>query len=51
MKERTLYIILAVILGIWVILPDPLPVVVDDVLAALGSALAVLLICRSKKNE
>lgn len=42
MKERTLYIILAAVLGIWVILPDPLPVVADDVLAAIGGAAAAI---------
>lgn len=51
MKERTSYIILAVILGIWVVLPDPVPIVADDILAALGSAAAVLLICRSKNAD
>ena len=50
-KERTLYIVLAVILGIWVVLPDPVPIVADDILAALGSAAAVLLICRSKNAD
>ena len=50
MKERTLYIILAIILGAWVILPDPLPVIADDILAALGGAAAVLLVCRSKDS-
>ncbi len=51
MKEHTLYILLAVVLGIWVVLPDPVPVVVDDILAALGSAAAVMLVCRSKDPD
>ena len=51
MNGRTFYIILAVVLGIWVVLPDPVPVVVDDILAALGSAAAVLLICRFKNSD
>ena len=48
---RILFGIIAVVLGIWLILPDPLPIVADDVLAALGSAAAVLLICRSNSGE
>ena len=48
---RILFGIIAVVLGIWLILPDPLPIVADDILAALGSAAAVLLICRSNSGE
>ena len=48
---RILYGIIAVVLGIWLILPDPLPIIVDDILAALGGAAAVLLFCRSKDGE
>ena len=39
---RVLLIVIAVLLGVWVILPDPVPAVVDDVLAALGCAAAIL---------
>lgn len=39
---RILLIVIAVLLGIWVILPDPLPVFFDDILAALGCAAALL---------
>ena len=51
MKNSTIYLIGAVILGIWFILPDPVPFVVDDVLAALGSAAAVILYYRNKRIE
>ncbi len=48
MGNRTVCIITAVVLGLWFILPDPLPVVVDDILTAAGSAAAVLYILRNK---
>ncbi len=51
MKTRTAYIIAAAVLGAWLILPDPLPVVADDILAGLGSAAAVLCILRLKNSE
>ncbi len=51
MKERTLYIILAAVLGIWVILPDPLPVVADDVLAAAGGAAAAIAAYRLRRGD
>ena len=51
MKERTLYIILAAVLGIWVILPDPLPVVADDVLAAAGGAAAAIAAYRAGRGN
>ena len=50
-KERTLYIILAVVLGAWVILPDPVPVVVDDILAAVGSAAAAITVFRLSRGD
>ena len=51
MKERTLYIILAAVLGAWVILPDPVPVVVDDILAAVGSAAAAITVFRLSRGD
>lgn len=51
MKNSTICLIGAVILGIWFVLPDPVPLVADDVLAALGSAAAVVLYYRSKRIE
>ena len=51
MKNSTIYLIGAVILGAWFLLPDPVPFVADDVLAALGSATAVVLYYRSKRIE
>ncbi len=35
-------VIVAVVLALWVILPDPVPILVDDIIAALGSAGSVL---------
>ena len=43
MKSRILWGILAGILFIYVIFPDPLPVIADDVLAAVGGAASALL--------
>ena len=43
MKKRFLWGILAGILFAYVILPDPLPVIADDVLAAVGGAASALL--------
>lgn len=51
MKDSMICLIGAVILGIWFILPDPVPLVVDDILAALGSAAAVILYYRNKRIE
>ena len=51
MKNSTIYLIGAVILGAWFILPDPIPLVADDVLAALGGAAAAVLYYRSRRNE
>ena len=51
MKTRTLYLIIAAVLGAWLILPDPVPLVVDDILAGLGSAAAVLCVLRSREKE
>ena len=51
MRSRTLYGVIAVVLGLWLILPDPLPIVADDILAALGSAAAVLLLCHPEGQE
>ena len=51
MKNSTIYLIGAVILGAWFILPDPIPLVADDVLAALGGAAAVILYYRNKRIE
>ena len=51
MKNSTLWLIGAVILGAWFILPDPVPLVADDVLAALGSAAAVILYYRNRRIE
>ena len=51
MKERTLYIILAAVLGAWVILPDPVPLVADDILAAAGSAAAAITVFRLGRGD
>ena len=51
MKNSTIFLIGAVILGAWFILPDPVPLVADDILAALGSAAAVMLYYRNKRIE
>ena len=49
MKDSMICLIGAIVLGIWFILPDPVPLVVDDILAALGSAAAVILYYQNKR--
>ena len=51
MKNSTICLIGAVILGVWFLLPDPVPLVADDIFAALGSAAAVILYYRNKRIE
>ena len=51
MKDSMICLIGAIVLGAWFILPDPVPLVVDDILAALGGAAAVVLYYRSKRIE
>ena len=54
MKKKIALGIVAVVLGAWVILPDPVPVAIDDVIAGLGSAASILAILVSvfrKKQE
>lgn len=42
MGKRIALIIVSIILGIWAVLPDPLPIFIDDVIATLGSVIALL---------
>ena len=42
MKNRIALGVVAVVLGAWAIFPDPFPIVIDDILAGLGSAIAIL---------
>ncbi len=42
MKKRIALGIVAIVLGLWAVLPDPVPVVIDDVIAGLGSAASIL---------
>ena len=51
MKNRVVIGIAAAILLLWVVLPDPMPIVIDDIIAALGSAAAVLKLLSSRLNE
>ena len=44
MKKRIALGIVAIVLGAWAILPDPIPVAIDDVIAGLGSAASILAI-------
>ena len=52
MKKQITFGIVAVVLGAWAILPDPLPIFIDDVVAALGCAASLLgmIIAFAKKN-
>jgi len=52
MKNRITKLIVAIVLAAWAILPDPLPFVVDDVIAGIGSAATLLSLIVSffKKN-
>ncbi len=53
MKNRITLLIVAVILGAWCILPDPVPFVVDDIVAGLGSAASLIKLihsCRLTRN-
>jgi hypothetical protein len=51
MKKRIAIGVAAAILLLWVVLPDPMPIVIDDIIAALGSAAAVLKLLSSRLNE
>ena len=53
MKKRIALGIVAVVLGAWAILPDPIPVAIDDVIAGLGSAASILAVLVSifKKKQ
>ena len=45
MKNRTTLLIVAIVCGAWVVMPDPCPIVIDDIIAALiGSATILKLI-------
>ena len=46
MRNRVALRIVAAVLGAWVILPDPLPIVIDDIIAgiALGATLLKLIV-------
>ena len=42
MKKKITLGIVALVLGAWAVLPDPVPVAIDDVIAGLGSAASIL---------
>ncbi len=42
MKKRIALGIVGIVLALWAILPDPIPVAIDDVIAGIGSAASVL---------
>ena len=46
-KNRLTMFVVALVLGAWAILPDPLLIGVDDVVAALGSAAALIKLIHS----
>ena len=41
MKNRNILLIAAIVCGAWVLLPDPLPVAVDDIIAGILCGLGV----------
>ena len=53
MKMRIALGIVALVLGLWAVLPDPVPVAIDDVIAGLGSAASILAVLVSvfKKKQ
>jgi hypothetical protein len=52
MRNRVALGIVAAVLGAWVILPDPLPIVIDDIIAgiALGATLLKLIVSYLRKE-
>ena len=42
MKQRLTLGIVALVLIVWFVLPDPVPIVIDDIIAALAAAAAIL---------
>ena len=42
MKNRIAFFIVGVVLVAWCILPDPMPVLFDDIIAGIGGAAALL---------
>ena len=53
MKNRVALGIVAVVLGAWVIFPDPLPIVIDDIIAgvAMGATLLKLIVSFLRKES
>ncbi len=51
MKKRITLGIVALVLGAWAILPDPVPFVVDDVIAGIGGSIALLKLIGSFMNK
>ena len=47
MKNRLTMLVVATVLGAWWLLPDPLLIGVDDIVAALGSAAALFKLASS----
>jgi len=47
MKNRLTMLIVALVCGAWVILPDALPIVIDDIVAALIGSAAILKFIKS----
>lgn len=48
MRRRITWGIVAFVLGAYAILPDPFPIVIDDIIAGLGSASIILKIVMQK---
>jgi|GEM_PF-3415978 len=52
MKKRITLGIVSVVLALWTILPDPLPILIDDIISGIGSAASLLtLIVSFIKNQ
>ncbi len=41
-NNRIFFIVIAVVLGVWAIVPDPVPFVIDDVAAGIGCAASII---------
>ncbi|MBR4223980.1 MAG: hypothetical protein IKR73_04135 [Oscillospiraceae bacterium] len=52
-RTRVALVVISVICALWAILPDPVPVAIDDIIAGLGSVISVLTVASSfiKKND
>ena len=49
--KRIVYGFLAVLCALWVILPDPVPIVVDDILAAVAGGITAMIFFKEKDQD